>query len=361
MPDEDAGKKAPGACPGDESEIPAGRGCRMKTTGRRSREQDSPRIVWASALAEAVQILESAGVPDAAYDARFLLEHVSGKNRAWLFLHGTEEMPEDIRSRFEALICRRAERIPLQHLTGAAWFMGFPFRVNGHVLVPRPDTEKLVEVVLEVCSRRAEAVIPDGGFRHGEGAAPDKGSQHAEETAPVPAGSRPWGRLLDLCTGSGCIAVSLAKQGRFAEVTASDISPEALAVAGENVRTLCPGQVKLCRSDLFAELAGERFDVIVSNPPYIPSGEIPGLMPEVKDHDPSLALDGGADGLDIYRRLAEECPEHLLPGGRIFWEIGWNQAEDVTALLRSRGFSDIDVYRDDAGRNRVITAVRRGG
>ena len=290
---------------------------------------------WAAALAEARRQLEEAGVPEAATDAWLLLEHVSGRNRAWYFLHSEEEMPEDLRRQFADLTARRAQRIPLQHLTGTAWFMGFPFRVNECVLVPRPDTEKLVELVLEA---QASGKLPCRG--------------------EMTAGADP--RLLDLCTGSGCIAVSLVRLGHFSEVTASDISEEALAVAAENVRALCPGQVRLLRSDLFAALEGERFDVIVSNPPYIPSAEIPELMPEVRDHDPSLALDGGADGLEIYRRLAEECPRHLTEGGRIYWEIGWNQAEDVAALLKERGFAEISIVRDDAGMNRVAAAVWTG-
>ena len=261
-------------------------------------------------------VLGAAGIPDAETDAFLLLSEVSGMTRSDLFLHGTELADPDMKAKYEHLIARRAERIPLQHITGKAYFMGMEFISDERTLIPRPDTETLVEAVLEKAS----------------------------------AG----GTLLDLCTGSGCIAVSLAKLGAFDQVTASDISEEALAAARENaVLNGCP-EIRFVQGDLFDAFTDERFDVITANPPYIRDAVIGDLMPEVRDHDPYIALSGGTDGLVFYRRLAAEAGAYLAPGGRIFLEIGYDQAEDVGKLFAEAGFADIRIIKDLGGNPRVV-------
>ena len=225
--------------------------------------------------------------------------------------------------------------------------MGFEFFVNEHVLVPRQDTETLVETVL------------------------------SEEKMWVME-KRPY-KVLDLCTGSGCIGLSLARcfQGMTGakqdaggnngccppdmEIVLSDISEEALQVAEENIgRLRCETVCRAVRSDLFEAFEGTKFDCIVSNPPYIPSGEIERLSPEVRDHEPRLALDGSQDGLEFYRRIGGEASGHLVFGGRLYLEIGWDQGVAVPEILYAAGFTGIKVLRDLAGKNRVVKAVFPG-
>ncbi len=262
--------------------------------------------------------LTEAGVPEAEWDAICLWEKASGMDRARYLTHREEPARADWLQAFQSLICRRARRIPLQHLTGEVWFMGLPFIVNEAVLIPRPETELLAELVLRETA----------------------GQQNL--------------RLLDICTGSGCLAVSLAALGRFEKVAAADLSPEALAVARENAaRNGC--QVDFFQSDLFAGLPPEPYQVLVSNPPYIPTGQLAELMPEVRDHDPRMALDGGADGLTFYRRLAGESRDFLAPGARIYWEIGWDQGEAVRRILAEAGFQNLRVLPDLAGKDRMVT------
>ena len=203
--------------------------------------------------------------------------------------------------------------------------------MDERVLIPRQDTEILVELVLQ---------------EHGKPAL--KSGTHSTE---MPEGER----VLDLCTGSGCIAIALAKLGRFSAVSAADISADALAVAEENLKRT-GAEVTLIHSDLFSEIPG-KFDVITANPPYIQSEVIDTLTPEVREHEPRLALDGDEDGLVFYRRLASECPAHLNPGGSVYFEIGYDQGEAVCALLRDRGFSGVRCLKDLAGLDRVVTGV----
>lgn len=266
---------------------------------------------------------------------------------------------------YREMISRRAARIPLQQILGQQEFMGLPFRVNEHVLIPRQDTETLAELVL------------------------------AEQKDASK-------KVLDLCTGSGCIAISLAVKGIYTDVTAADLSAEALAVAEQNARTLLPAGwrvcafpsdvpggafssdipggaspygvsdgiseagcadsedsrvFRLCRGDLFSALPqGSRYDVIVSNPPYIPSSVIEGLQPEVRDHEPRMALDGEKDGLAFYRRIAAQASDWLNPGGAVYLEIGCDQAEAVRKLLAAAGLIDIEVFKDLPGLDRVVRA-----
>nr|WP_305142597.1 HemK/PrmC family methyltransferase [uncultured Acetatifactor sp.] len=288
--------------------------------------------------------LEAAGVPEAELDARLLLEWVCGTDRNDLLAHGDRERSAGEQEEYERLIAGRKGRIPLQHLTGVQAFMGLEFAVDGHVLVPRQDTEVLVEEALRN--------LHDGM------------------------------RILDMCTGSGCILISLLHYSNDGRGVGADISGEALAVARGNAERLLgasacawmrdgtevldgcgaddppcaedrQGRISLIESDLFDGIEG-RFDIIVSNPPYIRSGEIPGLMPEVREHEPVLALDGGEDGLDFYRRILEGCRAHLCGGGMLFLEIGYDQGEAVSGLLAEAGFLEVAVVKDYAGLDRVV-------
>lgn len=279
-------------------------------------------------LTQGTQQLNSAGVPDAELDARYLLLSAFDLSLASFLAGRGREIAgipdgETRAGAYLALVKRRAERIPLQQLLGVQEFMGLEFYVNEHVLIPRQDTETLVELVLE--------------------------EQRDRELD-----------VLDVCTGSGCIAVSLAKLGGYRSVTALDVSEEALAVTERNAGSLlagCEGRFRLLQSDMFSGLEpGAQFDVLVSNPPYIPSRVIDGLEPEVRDHEPRLALDGSPDGLKFYRILAAEGKKHLRRGGAVYLEIGWDQSEAVSALFEAEGYSEIRTVKDMAGLDRVVRA-----
>ena len=267
--------------------------------------------------------LEAAGVPEAELDARLLLEYVCGTQRQTMLLKPERGLTDAEAERYGKAVSERAKRVPLQHITGRQYFMGLEFLVDARVLVPRPDTEILVEEVLK-----------DGA----NGA-----------------------RVLDLCTGSGCILLSILKYSVSAEGTGTDLSADALRVAEENAKRLQQEAV-FYAGDLFAALpGGERgFDIIVSNPPYIEREVIPGLMPEVREHDPYMALDGGMDGLDFYRRIAKEAPAHFAAEGRLYLETGSTQAAAVSALLRENGFTGIRIVKDYAGLDRVVCGTYGG-
>ena len=265
--------------------------------------------------------LETAEIGEAALDARLLLEFVCGTDRNTLLVHPEREVSVEEIRQYETLIGERAKHIPLQHLTGVQEFMGLEFAVNRHVLIPRQDTEILVEEVMRE---------------------PFDGAQ-----------------ILDLCTGSGCILLSLLHYSNGCHGVGVDISPEALQVAEENARKLgIPGeQVEFLQGDLYEALEpGRKFDVLVSNPPYIQTSVIPTLMPEVREHEPMLALDGMEDGLFFYRRIIEAAPRWLRRDARLYFEIGFDQAADVEQLLREAGFTDVHTVRDYAGLDRVVCA-----
>ena len=262
--------------------------------------------------------LKSAGIHDYANDARELLSLATGRDRTGLIMYINSEVANETAQRYYDLLMERAGRTPLQHITGEQEFMGYRFKVTKDVLVPRFDTELLVE--------------------------------EAAKRAILGA------KILDLCTGSGIIGIALKKMCFGAEVTLTDVSDEALAVAAENAE-LNKADVKIIKSDMFGSLdPKEKFTLIVSNPPYIPAEEIENLDPEVKDHDPRLALDGGEDGLDFYRIIASEAPKYLTAGGQVLLEIGHNQGETVTVLLKAAGFRDIEVLKDLSGNDRVVAA-----
>lgn len=266
------------------------------------------------------ETLAAAGREEAAQTARLLLCHVLNFNFTDYVLARENLLSPRDTARYEELLTRRASGVPLQYLTREQNFCGLSLYVDERVLIPRQDTECLVEEVLRDGAR---------------------------------------GALLDICTGSGCIPLALLKHGNFSCALGADISAEALAVAAENrARTGLP--LELRQSDLFSEIQ-ERFDVITANPPYIESAEIESLSVEVRDHEPRLALDGAADGLAFYRRLVAESGAHLNPGGRLYLEIGMSQGAAVASLLEAAAFSDIQIIRDLAGRDRIVKGSMHAG
>lgn len=263
--------------------------------------------------------LQAAGIEEAALDARLLLETVCGTDRNDLLVHGEQPVAPEAEEKYLNWIRQRAEHIPLQQLTGEQGFMGLTFSVNEHVLIPRQDTEILVEEVLKE--------LHDGM------------------------------RVLDMCTGSGCILLSLLHYSNDCEGLGVDLSAEALEVAGRNVlKVLTPEKAEhahFLQSDLFEKVEG-KFEIIVSNPPYIASAEVEKLMPEVRDHEPRMALDGTEDGLYFYRRIIEEAGKYLVSSGMLFFEIGYDQGQAVSELMRTEGYCEVQVVQDYAGLDRVV-------
>ena len=279
-------------------------------------------MTYAEAYEKGKNILTEAGIAEAGLEARLLLEHVCGTGRNDLLVHG-DRLVEDVQcSSYEQLLTGRADRIPLQYLTGCQEFMGLNFAADRHVLIPRQDTEILVEEVLKN--------LHDGM------------------------------EILDMCTGSGCILISLLRYSNDCAGLGVDISGGALRVAEKNAQNILSGfsgKVRFLESDLF-ENVEEMFDVIVSNPPYIPAGDMEGLMPEVRDYEPRIALDGGDDGLVFYRKILEGSRSHLKKGGMLFFEIGYDQGRAVSKMMRETGFLDVQVRKDYAGLDRVVFGTR---
>lgn len=268
---------------------------------------------WRELLKAGKERLIRAEIEDADCDAWILLEYISGLDRARFFLYEQETVPTDVITKYTEMLEQRSCHIPVQHLTGSQEFMGLEFMVTPDVLIPRQDTELLVETVL-----------------------------------PYVKGKK----VLDVCTGSGCIAISLALLGQTSATDAVDISEKALKVAKINAGRL-HAPVDFYQGDLLEDIKGT-YDVIVSNPPYIASGELQKLMPEVHDHEPELALDGGTDGLDFYPRLLQEVTKHLAPGGIFAVEIGYDQGVAVREMFRRNHFEDVKCHQDLCGKDRVI-------
>lgn len=264
--------------------------------------------------------LEKAGIQEAALDARLLLEEVCGTDRNTLLVHGDRAVTEEEETQFRIFIERRSTHEPLQQITGWQEFMGLRFSVTEDVLVPRQDTEILVEEVMRY--------LRDGM------------------------------EILDVCTGSGCILLSLLRYSNGCRGVGCDISEKALAVAGQNAKELGIS-AQFIQSDLFESIEG-RFEYIVSNPPYIRKDMIPTLMEEVRDHEPLIALDGGEDGLDFYRKITREATEHLYSGGMLFFEIGYDQGEAVKLLMEEEGYEEVTVSQDLAGLDRVVYGTFNG-
>lgn len=245
------------------------------------------------AIRAASACLEQAGVDTPLHDASEMLAHLLQENALMMRMNGQRELAEDVKARYDGFVARRAQREPMQYILGTTAFMGQEFHVEPGVLCPRPDTEILCEEAL----------------RH----------------------VKPGSRVLDIGTGSGALAVSIARLAGDCTVTAADVSDTALRVAKDNAKAN-GAQVRFVKSDCFSALSGETFDVIVSNPPYISAEEMRTLMPEVR-REPELALFGGEDGLDFYRRISREAGAYLAPGGVLLFEIGWQQKDAVSALL----------------------------
>jgi len=269
--------------------------------------------------------LEQAGIGEASLDARLLLEYICHTNRNTLLVHGDREVSAKEELEYKKAIALRKSRIPLQHITGVQEFMGLEFQVNRSVLCPRQDTECLVEEVMRY--------LHDGN------------------------------RILDMCTGSGCILLSLLHYSNHCSGIGADISKEALEVARKNAKSIAAisrhnpwneETVQFLESDLFSGIPEEKFDIIVSNPPYIASSVIPTLMEEVRLHEPLEALDGKEDGLFFYRKIVEQSRKYLAKEGMLFFEIGHDQGQAVSDMLKMAGYQDVTVVKDFAGLDRVV-------
>ncbi len=265
-------------------------------------------IDWGSAA------LEQAGVADAKLDAWLLLETVCKINLTFYYSHMEDSLTLEQQSEYEIAVRKRAERIPLQYITGEQEFMGLNFKVNSNVLIPRQDTETLVEETLKIC--------------------------------------QPGMRVLDLGTGSGCVIISLMKNAHGMTATGSDISKQALLVAKENGK-LHEVDIDWVRSNLYENISG-RFDLIVSNPPYIAQEDILNLMPEVRDFEPVGALDGGEDGLHFYRQIIAQSKDYLNQDGYLYLEIGYDQGPAVTNMMCAAGYREVSVIKDLAHHERVV-------
>ena len=286
-------------------------------------------MTYRSMVTEGGRVLAAAGVPEAELDAWYLLEYLRKErgersDRQWYLLNREDEARAEEEKVYQELIERRAKRIPLQQITGEQEFMGLSFRVNEHVLIPRQDTEVLVEEALNYVRSGMD--------------------------------------ILDVCTGSGCILLSVLKLGKkkcrgILHGTGVDLSREALQVAEENAGRL-QVEATFLHSDLFAEVQ-EQYDMILSNPPYIEKAVVETLEEEVRIHEPRMALDGGEDGLDFYRKITAESVQYLREGGQLLFEIGYDQGEAVSALMKEH-FAEVRVIQDLAGLDRVVSGVYCG-
>lgn len=269
---------------------------------------------------------------DAKIDAEALFCFLTGMDKVGLFLRANEEVDEETEAKYMELIKRRAERIPLQHITGVQEFMGHTFKVDPNVLIPRQDTETLVEEAARTIQKNPKEKLT---------------------FMQKLRGAAEW-EVLDLCCGSGAIGISLAKICSNIKVTASDISASAIAVASENAAALRT-KVKFVKGDMFKPHVGSKFDIIVSNPPYIRTAMISILQEEVKAHEPLTALDGGRDGLDFYRIIVDQAAEYLKPGGFLMLEIGHDQGEVLRKMLKDDGrYTPAEVIKDLPGKDRVV-------
>lgn len=288
-------------------------------------------MTYREAYGEGVRMLAERGIEEAKTDARLLLEYVCHTDYQALYTQGGRMLDEIQEQTYVTYLKKRMERIPVQYLTHNQSFMGIDFYVNQHVLIPRQDTEILVEEVMRY--------LHDGMA------------------------------VLDLCTGSGCILLSLLRYSNGCFGVGTDVSAEALAVAADNADTLGfrekkeRGELFFLQGDLYEALKPglPAFDVIVSNPPYIRSGTIPTLMPEVKEHEPLLALDGGTDGLTFYRRIIDGAPAFARQESALFFEIGADQGDAISGMMQKAGYRDVRVIKDYAGLDRVVYGVRVAG
>lgn len=256
---------------------------------------------------------------EAGLDAWYLFERASGMTRSRYFMYPDTEVSADVCEAYREMLDKRSRHIPLQQILGNREFMGMEFDVNEHVLIPRQDTEVLVE--------RALKLLRDGQS------------------------------VLDMCTGSGCIIISLAKNRQLKKAVGADISADALSVAKGNA-IKHKADITFVKSNLFENIGDGEYDMIVSNPPYIETAEIERLMPEVRDYEPRIALDGGADGLDFYKRIVWDAKNFLKPEGYLVFEIGYNQKNSVCGLMKEAGYTDVEASCDLAGLPRVCLGRR---
>ncbi len=273
---------------------------------------------------EGVETLTEAGIDEAHSDVKLLMEYITDVTYNDMYLHPDELIPAEAVASFREALKRRTEHIPVQYITGRQEFMGLDMSVSPDVLIPRFDTETLVEEILRLGLTGID--------------------------------------ILDVCTGSGCILISLLHYMHDCRGVGVDISDKALKIADSNARRH-KVDAKFFEGDLFDALirAHEadnevklKYDLIVSNPPYIPTDVIPTLMEEVRDHEPIIALDGSSDGLIFYRRIVKDAPKYLVRGGRLYMEIGWDQGASVSRIMEDEGFDDIEIYTDLGGNDRVI-------
>lgn len=279
------------------------------------------KLTLAGVVRSAAVKLTECGVENSEYDSFAMMSAINGMDRTYYLVHGSDSVKEEEYERFTEYVKRRCSREPLQHILGKAYFFGYEFKVNADVLIPRSDTEILVEEALKII--RNDSVV------------------------------------IDMCTGSGCIILTLALEKHLKRGIGVDISAEALEVAEQNRKSLLAENIDFVQSDLFGSMAeyfktGEKADMIVSNPPYIPTAVINELSDEVRLYDPMLALDGYDDGLHFYRKITSQASAYLKRGGYLLYEIGYDQSEQVEKLMNDAGFEEVSTVKDLAGLDRVV-------
>ncbi len=278
------------------------------------------------ALVAAKKELKESGAGEYKLDAELFIMKAANMTKTSVLINGDKELTESEEKLFNSMVQKRKKGIPTQYILGKCEFMGYEFFVDENVLIPRPDTEVLVETVLKTAQKE--------NFQN----------------------------VIDMCTGSGCIAVSLALNG-IKSVTACDISFGALSTAKKNAEyNNASDKIQFIQGNLFENVdKSQKYNAIVSNPPYIPTEDISNLMREVRDNEPLTALDGGKDGLDFYRRITNDSLEYLADGGYLFFEIGYNQGEDLKKIMTDLGFDGIKIVKDYAGLDRVVFGYKRRG
>lgn len=328
-------------------------------------------------------VLQEAGVPDYKLDAWYLFEAATGLSKQLYFMEMTTEATERIEAKYNKLLKRRTNREPLQYILGSQVFMGLDFEVNEHVLIPRQDTENLVEEVNKIIDKmKADRCIDSDASANtdSENDSIIDRNQKAERASEGEADANDADKnqdidILDMCTGSGCIIISLVAMNEGVYGTAVDLSREAISVARRNaMNNSVTDRVEFYVGDLFDGIiehkeqkvvraglsctkygpARQTFDIIVSNPPYIPTAEIAKLMPEVGDFEPMMALDGDEDGLRFYRQIAADAPDFLKDGGYLIVEIGFDQGQDVRNIFCENGFMDVRVIKDYQDNDRIV-------
>lgn len=261
--------------------------------------------------------MAEAGIEESYYDSRALWEYATGQDRIAMLLNMNEQVDDGIYSRYMNFVHRRCDRTPLQYITGTQNFMGLDFLTAPGVLIPRYDTETVVSSAIDIIKKKK------------------------------------YTSVLDMCCGSGCIGLTIGHECNLNRLVLGDISGQAVSLTEKNADRLdivC----NIVETDMFSGIDG-RFDLIISNPPYIRSDVIPTLMPEVRDHEPKLALDGSADGLVFYRRISADAADYLNAGGYLVYEIGNDQGDEVSAIMRGNGFSDVTVLKDLNNNDRAVT------